>query len=533
MAGYVLIVESDAELQRQIGAALREAGFELHAEAEAAWAKRTVGTRVPDVVVVDTRLTDGDGFAFADELRQAPETRATPIVFVASTHRGVSHRAEARRRFAPADYLPTPLDLARLAPRVAELAANGSADTSVDVDLSDEVTPPPTPKESLRDPAQQRERRDVERSAKSLAADADDAELQGTLKRTPFARLLQRLYAKRATGSLLLLRDTTKKIVMFAEGYPVSVRSNVLGETLGRILLQKRLITSEILAESVGRMQKEKRHQGEILVEMGALSPFNLERALVEQVEAKLFEVFSWSDGKFMFKAGDAAVEQRRLERSPAATILEGIRLHYDEARQQAALDKYAHQYVGLTSDPLLRLQDMTSDPVELAFIQSIDGTRQLEVILDRAEILARQGAPAAGGAVGGRDDPAPGDHRAKEGGAACCPGGVVDAGAGRARRAATHQRAAGERPAVDDAADRPHAGLLLGAGRRTGHARRRHRPRLRGARAQLSRRSLPAGARGGSQDGAGDLRQARRGAPHAARSGEAQELPRQADAFG
>ena len=388
MAGYVLIVESDAELQRQIGSALRDAGFDLHAEAEAAWAKRTVSTRVPDVVVVDTRLTDGDGFAFADELRQTPETRGTPIVFVASTHRGVSHRAEARRRFAPADYLPTPLDLAGLAPRVAELAARGSAAAPAPIDPADQITPPPVPKETLRDPAQQRERRDVERSAKSLTADADDAELQGTLKRTPFARLLQRLFSKRASGSLLLLRDTTKKIVVFVEGYPVSVRSNVLGETLGRILLEKKLITSEILAESVGRMQKEKRHQGEILVEMGALSPFNLERALVEQVEAKLFEVFSWSDGKFMFKAGDAAAgELRLLERSPAATILEGIRRHYDEDRQQAALEKYAHQYVGLTSDPLLRLQDMTSDPVELAFIQSIDGSKQMEVILERAEI--------------------------------------------------------------------------------------------------------------------------------------------------
>jgi len=388
MAGYVLIVESDAELQRQIGSALRDAGFDLHAEAEAAWAKRTVSTRVPDVVVVDTRLTDGDGFAFADELRQTPETRGTPIVFVASTHRGVSHRAEARRRFAPADYLPTPLDLARLAPRVAELAARGTAAAPAPIDPADQITPPPVPKETLRDPAQQRERRDVERSAKSLTADADDAELQGTLKRTPFARLLQRLFSKRASGSLLLLRDTTKKIVVFVEGYPVSVRSNVLGETLGRILLEKKLITSEILAESVGRMQKEKRHQGEILVEMGALSPFNLERALVEQVEAKLFEVFSWSDGKFMFKAGDAAAgELRLLERSPAATILEGIRRHYDEDRQQAALEKYAHQYVGLTSDPLLRLQDMTSDPVELAFIQSIDGSKQMDVILERAEI--------------------------------------------------------------------------------------------------------------------------------------------------
>jgi DNA-binding response OmpR family regulator/tetratricopeptide (TPR) repeat protein len=389
MAGYVLVVESDAELQRQIGAALREAGFDLHAEAEAAWAKRTVGTRVPDVVVVDTRLADGDGFTFADELRQAPETRATPIVFVASTHRGVSHRAEARRRFAPADYLPTPLDLGRLAPRVAELAARGSAAPDAHDDAADQVTPPPVPKESLRDPAQQRERRDVERSAKSLAADADDAELQGTLKRTPFARLLQRLYAKRATGSLLLLHDTTKKIVVFVDGYPVLVRSNVLGETLGRILLEKRLITSEILAESVGRMQKEKRHQGEILVEMGALSPFNLERALVEQVEAKLFEVFSWPDGKFMFKTGGdaAAGTHRMLERSPAGTILEGIRRHYDEARQRAALEKYEHQYIGLTSDPVLRLQDMTSDPVELAFIQSIDGSKQLEVILERAEV--------------------------------------------------------------------------------------------------------------------------------------------------
>ena len=388
MAGYVLIVESDADLQRQIGAALREAGFELHAEAEAAWAKRTVVSRVPDVVVVDTRLVDGDGFTFADELRQSPETRATPIVFVASTHRGVSHRAEARRRFAPADYLPTPLDLARLAPRVAELAARGAATAPEAVDVADQITPPPVPKDSLRDPAQQRERRDVERSAKSLAADADDAELQGTLKRTPFARLLQRLYAKRATGSLLLLHEATKKIVIFIEGYPVSVRSNVLGETLGRILLEKRLITSEVLAESVGRMQKEKRHQGEILVEMGALSPFNLDRALVEQVEAKLFEVFSWVDGKFMFKAGDTgAAENRLLERSPAATILEGIRRHYDEARQQAALEKYAQQYVGLSSDPQLRLQDMTSDPVELAFIQSIDGSKQLDVILERAEI--------------------------------------------------------------------------------------------------------------------------------------------------
>jgi len=406
MAGYVLIVESDAELQRQIGAALKDAGFDLAAETEASWAKKSVATRMPDVVVVDTKLVDGDGFTLADELRRAPETRGTPILFVASTHRGASHRAEARRRFAPAEYLTTPLDLGALAPRVADLAArrvpaavaphladeqDGHAiEDGEDVDL---VTPvpladTPIPRDRLKDPAQQRERRDVERSAKHLEADPGEAQLQGTLKRTPFARLLQRLYARRASGSLLLLRDTTKKIVIFVDGYPMSVRSNVLGETLGRILLEKRLITSEALAESVGRMQKEKRHQGEILVEMGALSPFNLERALVEQVEAKLLEVFSWPDGKFMFKAGEHAMAERpRLERSPAGLILEGIRRHYDDRRQEAALEKYADQYVALSKDPVLRLQEMTSDATEQAFIQSLDGTKQLDVVLSRAEI--------------------------------------------------------------------------------------------------------------------------------------------------
>ena len=143
-------------------------------------------------------------------------------------------------------------------------------------------------KESLRDPAQQRERRDVERSAKTLVDDPAQAAFSGTLKRTPLARVLQRLYATRASGSLLLLRDTTKKIVLLADGYPVSVRSNLLGECLGQILLEKKLITGEALAASVARMQKEKRQQGQILIEMGALSPYNLQRALVDQVEAKL-----------------------------------------------------------------------------------------------------------------------------------------------------------------------------------------------------------------------------------------------------
>jgi tetratricopeptide (TPR) repeat protein len=311
-----------------------------------------------------------------------------PIVFIATTHRGASHRAEARRRFAPADYLATPVDAQAIAPRLAELAAAPPA-AAVDAEVDAESTPPPeVPATSLRDPAQQRERRDVERSAKSLVDDPGQAELTGTLKRTPLARVLHRLYTTRATGSLLLLRESTKKIVLLADGYPVSVRSNLLSECLGQILLEKKLITGEALTASVARMQREKRQQGQILVEMGALSPYNLQRALVEQVESKLLEIFSWPDGKFMFKAGaEVPAGATRLERPPAALILEGIRRHYDEAREKAVLARYAGQFVALSADPMLRLQEMTADPKELAFIQGLDGARQLEAIVAGATI--------------------------------------------------------------------------------------------------------------------------------------------------
>ena len=138
MAGYVLIVEKDAELQQRIGAALRDAGYELAAETEASWARRSIAVRRPDAVVLGTRLSDGDGFGLAEELRRDPETRGVPIVFIASSHRGTSHRAEARRRFAPAEYLPTPLD-ARAIPRVSPSCLRRSRPPCA----GDDETPPP------------------------------------------------------------------------------------------------------------------------------------------------------------------------------------------------------------------------------------------------------------------------------------------------------------------------------------------------------------------------------------------------------
>jgi curved DNA-binding protein CbpA/ActR/RegA family two-component response regulator len=385
MSPYVLVVESDPELQRRIGDTLSEARYVLSAEAEVGWAKRTLQVQRPDAVVVNTTLQDGSGFALADELRANPDTAHTPIFFVASTHRGASHAAEARRRFAPAEYLSTPLDVSRLLALLLEMVPP--------VDVGSEFVPN-YPSAIGPDPSERRERRDVENEAKHLGEVGSD--LRGSLARQPFAHVLQRIYAARMSGALLLTNVDIKKIVYVENGYPIAVRSNNPSECLGQILLGQRMISAEVLAESLRQMKASKKRQGELLVEMGALSPYNLSRALLLQMEAKLLEVFTWREGRFAFKKGMTAHEQPvRLDRGPAALILEGIRRSYDAERVGGVLAPFAGRFLRPNPDRRQRLQDITSDLNEKHFIESLDGSVKFEEALattvistDRARLL-------------------------------------------------------------------------------------------------------------------------------------------------
>lgn len=385
MSPYVLVVESDPELQRRIGDTLSEARYALAAEAEVGWAKRSILIQAPDAFVIDTTLPDGSGFALAEDIRRTPETEHAPIFFVASTHRGASHASEARRRFAPAEYLPTPLDVSRLLALLLEMVPPHHA--------GPEAAVPNYPGSVILDQEERREQRSVENAAKQLGAGSD---LRGSLARQPFARILQRIYTGRLSGALLLVTGNTKKIIYTQNGYPIAARSNVPTECLGQILLEQRMISADTLAESLRQMQTSNKRQGELLVEMGALSPYNLSRALVLQMEAKLLELFSWREGRFSFKKGEVPHDQPvRLERSPAALILEGIRRFYDAERMHAVLAPYAGAYVMPSPDRRQRLQDITSDPNEQRFIDSLDGSLKFEAALastliptDRARLL-------------------------------------------------------------------------------------------------------------------------------------------------
>lgn len=225
-----------------------------------------------------------------------------------------------------------------------------------------------------------------QRASTSLSLPPVSVQHRGDLRDVPFARLFGGLFAARATGALLLRKGSVKKIVYLRQGVPVFVKSNLLNECLGRIMVAERLITQDECDRSLALKRTSSKKQGEILVEMGSISPHNLEFALEIQMQAKLFDVFSWMEGKFQFTfQEDYDGPQVAVSLSPSAMIYEGASRTMSPERIRRELARIDDAIVIPSNDPTFRYQAIELDPRSARLLDRIDGKRSVQVLLDDA----------------------------------------------------------------------------------------------------------------------------------------------------
>ena len=181
---------------------------------------------------------------------------------------------------------------------------------------------------------------DEGRFVSARARETRRSEWAGTFSKTPFPALLRRIADERSSGGLLCemrapdprtARGTVDKapatkVVYFRGGVPVQVRSNVLDECLGQLLLRKKRIGVATLEESIRTMRARGGLQGQILIQMGALSPLELGELLSEQVRQKLFDLFGWRRGEFRFSSEmEAPRDGIPLEMALPDMVFEGV----------------------------------------------------------------------------------------------------------------------------------------------------------------------------------------------------------------
>ena len=115
----VLLVDDDAAIRTVVAQALRRAGYGVRAVATLAEMRRELAAAMPEVLVTDVVLPDGDGLEAAAELAQTHS--ALPIVVLSARNTLVTavRAAEA----GAYEYLPKPFDLDALTAAVAAALA--------------------------------------------------------------------------------------------------------------------------------------------------------------------------------------------------------------------------------------------------------------------------------------------------------------------------------------------------------------------------------------------------------------------------
>lgn len=388
----VLVVEDDRAVRHMLEEALSQHGMRVESVSDGREVMGKLELLIYELVVLDILLPHTNGFELAAQIRNHPLLQQLPIVMVSGLYRSRNHRSTMKQRFNIVEYFDKPIAVPRLVDTIHDALGMASLHPSEAPTVVNapplpipvpRPQPPEPPAEALVDEAAKKEKAQVEREA-SRGFRPSALVQRGNLHQTHVAALLGQLWRHRQSGALLLRSDRAKKIVYVRNGQVYAVKSNLIGECLGQLLVKERLITADECATSIATMRKTGQRQGEILVSMGAITQGNLVFALEMQLETKLFEIFHWSRGEYRFNpASQLPAAELEPGWSGAGVVLEGIRRALDETELRRLMRPVFD--VPLTRSPgHADFHELGFTPQEAHAIESLTLPEATETLLTR-----------------------------------------------------------------------------------------------------------------------------------------------------
>lgn len=323
----LLLVDADPKASWRLATELRARDVEVLHCGDAPTALRAVRERGAEAVVLVTPLGDGDWIAAAAALK---EGTAPPVLIVIDG----TGQAEQMAATLPPDRAPD--------------AVLPSTACAVDVLLE--------------------------------IADQFEASSSAT-----FPELLVAMRARGGSGVLEVRGGGVCTRVLLRDGVPVFAEGGALRETLGRMLLRRGALSEAEYLRVIERMterliENEATRMGEVLVELGLLTPQDVFDALSIQVREKIIGCFRWTEFEHHFEPLDALPEDVLAYACPPveALVLAGIREHFDAERVEPLLAAHADKRARLrrgAEETALRFQ---ASPAEQRLLREIGGDATL-----------------------------------------------------------------------------------------------------------------------------------------------------------
>ena len=358
-APTILCADDDRQLCRILDKALTGAGYRVITAHDGDQALEVLRAEEVDLALLDLWLPRLDGFCLLEALRSQPEPIAsTPVILLSRTRPTVEARQRAKKLGA-GSLLTKPIPLEKLLGQVKQQAKCQA--------------PVATPMRK--------------------GVDAKSTKLVGTFNELPFPQLLHQLHGLRATGVLLVETGKKRKAIQLRDGYPVAVKSNLVNECLGNLMVRRGKLDTETLQESLRRLKRGEGLQGEILVAMEVLREDEIPDALREQALEKVYEVFSWRAGRFRFEIGGRLKRgtSLALDSSPASLIVAGVRSAFPMERVDRFFIRNGPHQIVRAESPFYRFQDVALSEEEEAALDGMQGVaRTLGDFAHEAEALRR-----------------------------------------------------------------------------------------------------------------------------------------------
>ncbi len=104
----ILIVDDEPVWLKVLTQLLQIKGYTVREAASGADALNTLKTYEPDLILLDVRMPDMNGFDLLDHIKKLPKLASKPVVFVSAMDD--FHAKKVARELGAADYILKPID---------------------------------------------------------------------------------------------------------------------------------------------------------------------------------------------------------------------------------------------------------------------------------------------------------------------------------------------------------------------------------------------------------------------------------------
>lgn len=335
----VLLVAELEPAERGLLEALAARGLRVRTVRSAAEGVRVLRGEGADVVVLCLPLAGSDAIAACAALKEGPYAPA--LLLADAADQSAVLAAALPDACRPDALLPRPLDSAKLAIAIHECMQEGNS-----------------------------------------------AAEEGAALGISLAELLVDLKRRRASEVIELRASGICTSIYLRDGDPIFAEGGSLHETLGRQLVRRGAMGQDDYARVVERMTEGVIHHqslrlGEVLVELGLLSPAEVYDALALQVREKIVACFQWERFSYeLHEALDAPEDLGIYQCPPAeALMLAGLRAHYGPERLEPVLEAQRERIPALRVDAesLVPLYQPTA--AEQKLLRAIDGSQSVAAL--------------------------------------------------------------------------------------------------------------------------------------------------------